>query len=260
MLKIFSFGLLLAVSLTVALVSYHRRVWRNDTRLSTYDLNLAKIMSIDPITKEGIIIKLPANLEIQSVAGRGNWLLDKLSQAGSSDWITESLVWHLGISGLVPENSLNLWDRWRLLTLKSKINWKTIDLKDSGLVESTKTADGFEILRLTNRWYSQGADWFGSSIIIKDRLSVLIINTTSTAGLGTKAATLLETLGMKVSMISSNLDNLERCRSVVSKKMQKSAAFLAIQRIFVCEVVVDDSLDNQIRLELGRDLVKKLFG
>lgn len=255
-----SIGLLLAV--VVGLIwSYQKRVWRDDTRLLIYTLGEnPQIVSIDPLTHEGITVNLPTNLEIVSVDGRGNWLLAKLSQAGTPAWITESLVWHFGIAGLVSKNDLNFWDQGRLMALKNKINWKTIELKDSGLVESAKTADGFEVLRLTNRWYSQGSDWFGSSLIIKDRLSVLIVNTTTTTGLGTKAAVLVETLGMKVNMVSSNSDNLDKCRSIVAKKMQKSVAFLTIQRIFACEAAVDDNLDNQIRLELGRALAKKLFG
>ncbi len=257
--KIYKFIWLFVILLLLAvfgflIVSYQKRVWKDDSRLTYYDL--LQIRSIDPVTKEAIVINLPQNLEIESTDGRGVWLLGKIAKAGSKKWVLESLRWHFGIADLRDRNDLTLWDWWSL----RKYSPKSIDLTQTGLVTLEKTSDGLDIYRFSPHWYLQSSDWFASTQIIRQNLVVTVINTTFVTGVGSRVVRSLETIGIKVQTLSTSEDNLKRCRLTYSSKVKRLSGFVLLQNLFNCEVHINESLGLEIKLELGLDWAGILFG
>jgi len=234
--------------------SFQKRVWKDDSRLTYYDL--PQIRSVDPVTKEAVIITLPQNLEVESTDGRGVWLLGKITKAGSKTWVLESLRWHFGIADLQPSSDLTVWDWWRL----RRFSPKSIDLTQTGLLTAETTSDGVAIYRLSPHWYLQSPDWFASAKIVRQNLIVTIINTTTVSGLGSRAARALETIGIKVQTLLSSQDNLKRCRLTYSSQVRKLSGFIILKDLFNCDTQINESLGLEIKLELGQDWAGKLFG
>ena len=259
MLKICSL-IIVVIAFLLTSWSYQKRDWKDNSRLILYDLNPAVLISLDPVTKELVVITLPDNLEIESVSGRGMWMLSKFGLAGDADWIRKSLSWYLGIANIRSEKSLNIWDKLRYYLIKRSAIIQTINLADTGLVDLEKTTDGIEVFRLNPRWDLKSQDWFGSSEVIRQGLVVTIVNTTSSDGLGAKATRLIESAGIRVRMLSSTTDNIPLCKIFVSDKAKKLSGFRLIQDTFGCQIIDDNTLDLDIKLELGKDTVAKLFG
>ncbi len=259
---IWSFVILsFVLSLVFFGVSYKKRIWKDESRLTYFDLsNPIQLRSIDPVTKEAVFINLPQNLEVESVDGRGIWLLGKIAKAGTEDWVLESLRWHFGIVDLRSRSDLTLWDWWRVQTLKKSIPEKNIDLTETGLITLEKTSDGLEIYKLSPHWYLQSPDWFSSANLIRQNLNVSIVNTTFQSGLGSRVTRSLETMGIKVQTLSTSGDNLKRCRLTFSSQVQKLPGFLILQNLFKCEKIINESPGLNIKLELGQDWAIKLFG
>ncbi|MDP1743481.1 MAG: LytR C-terminal domain-containing protein [Candidatus Amesbacteria bacterium] len=225
-----------------------------------YSLNPLILTSLDPVTDELINVFLPDNMEIESVAGRGTWLASKISLAGTRTWITKSLEWHLAIVNLYHYDDLSFWDKLRYYYHKRTSVLKSINLVDTGLVTLQKTTDGVELYQLTPHWYLKGQDWFASTEIIKQGLAVSLVNTTSISGLGARGARMLESMGIRVRQLSSTSDNLKKCRIYVSPQTAKLSGFLQINKAFGCEEVLDEKQELDIKIELGQDIAKLLFG
>lgn len=259
MLKICSL-ILVVIIFFLTTWSYQKRDWKDNSRLILFDLKPATLTSLDPVTKELLAISLPDNLEIESVSGRGFWMLSKLSLAGNAEWIRKSLSWYLGIANLRSEKSLNYWDKLRYYLIRRSVAVKTIKLDETGLVDLEKTTDGIDVFRLNARWDLKSQDWFAATEIVRQGISITIVNTTESVGLGAKAARLIESAGIRVRMLESTTDNISLCKIYASGKAQKLSGFKLIQNTFGCQIEIDDKLDLDIRLELGRDTVTKLFG
>lgn len=259
MLKIFSLIIIIFI-LVLGTFSFQSRIWRDDSRLVFYTLNPFILTSLDPITDEIVTINIPNNLEIESVGGRGAWAASKISLAGDRFWITKSLEWHLAIVNISDFDSLGVWDKLRFYYHKRTSVSKSINLIDTGLIELLKTTDGVEFYRLTPHWYLKGKDWFASTDIIKQGISVTLVNTTPIPGLGARTARILESMGIRVRQLTTTDDNIKKCRIYVSPKTSKLSGFRQISKAFVCELVQDEKLGTDIKIELGQDIVRLLFG
>ncbi|MBI5358506.1 hypothetical protein HZB69_02655 [Candidatus Amesbacteria bacterium] len=259
MLKICSL-IITIVLLTIGIISFQKRLWRDNSRLIYYSLNPLVLTSLDPVTDELINVFLPDNLEIESVAGRGTWLASKISKAGTRTWITKSLEWHLAIVNLYHFDDLSIWDKTRYYNHKRTSVLKSINLVDTGLITLQKTTDGVEQYHLTPHWYLKGQDWFASTEIIKQGLAVSLVNSTSISGLGARSARMLESMGIRVRQLTSTNDNLTKCRIFVSPTTAKLSGYRHINKTFGCEEVFDEKLDLDIKIELGQDIAKLLFG
>lgn len=259
MLKICSFIITLLVIVFV-IISFQKRQWVDNSRLIFYKLNPLVLTTLDPVTNELLNISIPDNFEVDSVGGRGTWLVSKIGQAGTTSWITKSLEWHLGIANIYDFENLNIWDKFRYYYHQKSSVTKNINLTETGLVILEKTADGIEVYRLTPHWYLKGQDWFAASEIVKQGLSVTLVNTTSITGMGAKSARLIESMGIRVKQLNSSIDNLSKCRIYTSNKTFKSSGFRHINRVFNCEEKIDESEGADIRIELGTDIAKLLFG
>lgn len=229
-------------------------------RMTTYTLgdNLL-VESFDFATREGIRITFPGNFEIEATGGRGKWWVNKIKKAGDDTWITQSLVWHLGLGGLVSRDHLSLWDKFLIWKVKSKIIWKDLEIIKTGLVDVDETLDKAQIWVLNSRWYKN--EFFQDSQIASEKLSVSVANTTAADGLGAKASRIIELAGMRTTMLETTNSNIsEACVLTTSKENQKKLGVKFLVLVFTCSLKIDDSLKDDVRLELGQKLALWLFG
>lgn len=157
------------------------------------------IKSYDPVTKEGIEFIVPDDLEIETISGKGFWLVGKLKQAKDLSWAIGSLEDAIGVP---LERNNNHFFSWG-------VKWEKKSL-DKYLVSQT-TVDGVLIKKLDNSWFKVSKDWFVSSKLAEENVVLRIENTVSYIGLGGHAAKILEGYGIKVGLISSNDANLDKC-------------------------------------------------
>lgn len=224
------------------------------SRLTTYSLtDKLVIESFDPQTREGVRITIPPNFEIESIGGRGKWWISKIEKAGDKNWLTQSIAWHFGLGIIYPKEEI------KFLGLNKKIIWKNIDITNTGLVDKVQTADQEDVWILNSRWYKN--DFFQDSQIAGEKLSVAVANSTNINGLGAKVAQIIETAGMRTTMLETTNTNLtESCVLTVASVNRKKLGVQYLMRVFDCSQKIDDSFKDDIRLELGQKLAFKLFG
>lgn len=259
MLKICS-AIFAIVIITVLVISFRGRLWNDNSRMIFYNLNPFVLTTLDPVTNELINITIPDNFEVESVEGRGTWLISKIGLAGNRTWITKSLEWHLGIANIFDFEKLNIWDKLRYYYHQKSSVVKNVNLADTGLITLAKTTDGIEVYRLTPHWYLKGQDWFAASEIVKQGISVTLVNTTAVSGIGATSARLLESMGIRVKQLNNSNDNLNRCRIYTSSKTSKMSGFRLVNRVFNCLEFIEEEEGLDIRIELGSDIAKLLFG
>lgn len=224
------------------------------SRLTTYSLTDKLIIeSFDPQTKEGIRVTIPPNFEIESMGGRGKWWVGKIQKAGDKTWLTESIAWHFGLGRIYPKDEIFS------LGPSKKIIWKNIDIVNTGLADKILTADNQEVWVLNSRWYKN--DFFQDSVIAGEKLSVAVANTTSYDGLGAQAARIVELAGMRTTMLETTNTNIsEACILTTTKSNQKKQGVKFLVAVFGCSLKIDDSLKDDVKLELGQKLALRLFG
>lgn len=233
---------------------YVGRKWDGESRFTVIRLGRQVVVeSFDPVTLEGVKLALPDQLEIESVDGRGKWLAGAISRAGSRKWVADSVADYLGIT--YTSTSLGWWDRLGWWRYSREVRWKEIALDETSWVEKGKTADGLEVWRLNQRWEMAARELFYDSVIAREGLVVVVVNTTDVSGLGAHAARVLESSGIKVGMVESKNEEIGRC-VVRSEKGDKSRASVKMMmREFGCEWKEGE----KIVLELGREYLEGLF-
>jgi len=231
------------------------KLWNGRTRFTVVSLgDEIKIKSFDPTTALGVEIVLPSKLIISSVAGRGEWRADKISQAGKSGWVVDSLVNTLGLRILSEENRLPLIDKILWQWWNRKVVWKQVDVSLLGYLISETTSDGEKVYRLSGAWDKYVSDSLSSVVIAKNGMNVIIVNTTGEVGLGASASRLVESMGLRVIEINSSENHLEKCTVNSRKEIKNSIEVVSLISAFGCEWK-EDTGDN-LRLELGESYRK----
>lgn len=188
------------------------------------------IQSYDPVTKEGIEFIVPDDLEIETISGKGFWLVGKLKQAKDKEWAIGSLEDALGVP--MERNSSFRWG----------VKWEKKSL-DKYLVSQT-TVDGVSIKKLDDSWSKVSKDWFVSSKLAEENVVLRIENTVSYSGLGGHAAKILEGCGIKVGLITSSDANIGKCEMV-----GKGLTAEYVSHKFGCEL----KEGNELLLRLGKE-------
>lgn len=189
------------------------------------------IRSYDPLTKEGFEFIVPDDLEVETITGKGNWLVSKLRQVKDVDWVRRSLEDALGVP--IDKNK-------RFITWGIKWEKKSIEK----YVITKLTADGISVKKLDSSWEKTAKDWFVSTKLAEQRSVLRIENTVNFPGLGGHVARILESYGIKVGLIISNEQNLQKCEVLGSGLV---AEFVA--KKFDCNTKEGDELI----LRLGKD-------
>jgi hypothetical protein len=245
--------LLLTSILGLAILwSYKHRLWDGKTRFTMIKLTSPlQVKSIDPTTHEGIILTLPDDLEIESVAGRGKWLAGMIGKAGKSAWVADSLADYLGISYQGIEGQLDWWDSWAWRKNQKNVSWREVNLGQTPYVTTDTTPDGVSVKHITSAWDNKSRDWFSDQTIARESLGVELANSSAVPGLGASAARVVESMGFKVRKLTSQPDEVDHCVVKSQPSERKTLPVSKLMKEFGCRWESTDQSD--LILILGRE-------
>jgi hypothetical protein len=188
------------IILSLALLFNFKFSQIRQTRVSSW--SPVVIQSYDPTTREGFEFSLPDDLEIETISGKGNWLVGKLRQSKDNSWAMGTLEDALGVAIEKPNQFV-----WNMATVG--VAWKKKDIAQ--YLEIHTSADGIEVKKLNSKWDRVAKDWFLSSKLVSQKPVLKIENTVNYPGLGSHAARILESSGIKVGLIVSSDQSLGKC-------------------------------------------------
>ena len=170
---------------------YESRAWLGQERFTVVTQKSGEIAveSIDPVARVGVRMRMPANLLIKTVGGRGEWemaALPKLASKYSWEWVGDSIADAMGIAYTAVETEMNWWDAIAWGRLKMGIELTEVDLRRERVVENVRLADGEDVWRLTAEFDRKSKEWFGLAALGRNERGVRIINTTARSGVGVK--------------------------------------------------------------------------
>lgn len=256
----------------IGIREYLTRQWRGGERFTVLTLGSdgAVIESWDYESRLGLRLILPANLEIETIEGRGRWrvgVLPDMARKYSLKWVEESIEENLGIYVTITKSDNrkwwlgNGWDSgvwWRQLR---NINWTVLDAEKLRGVDVVKQADGAEVLRVGKEWKLGIGDSLAYSGIVREAKSVTVVNTTTAAGLGAHVAGNLEISGFKVDAVASREEEEDDCILRGREADVESISGKWLIKSFKCLKSVDESLtDGRLELILGRKYQNRLEG
>lgn len=203
------------------------------------------VKSFDPVTNSGIILRLPDNLEIETVGGRGKWQAGVITKAGTKKWVADSVADYLGISYQGTEG-----------VLPARVKLQEVDLGDTSFVTGEKTVDGVKVMRLNSSWETKVREWFFSSVVANESMTVTVVNTTEVPGLGAHAARVLESAGIKVGMVANKPEEVDKCIVRSKEEQKKSYTVGFMKRAFGCKW----EKGEEVILEVGKEYEKWWMG
>lgn len=214
---------------------FSRSIWDGQTRFTIVEhtSDQIQIRSFDPSSMQGTVVKIPDDLDITSLAGRGTWPAKNIFRAGTAQWASESIINYLGLTYIGFWDSLSIWNKLAWKQYQGKVSWNNVDLTRGGLTTLTKTSDGFTVRHLTPLWFDQTKQLFSSQVITDKRLSLAIVNTTDATGLGSHAADVAESMGFKVDSVTDDPQTIQKC---VLEAPTQDSAIKALARVFDCDI------------------------
>lgn len=225
----------LLLGIFAVLWGYHQRQWDGRSRFTQIYLTPKLVIkSFDPKSKTGVVLVFPENLEIDSISGRGSWNAGVISKAGNQRWAADSVANYLGISYTGIGNALNWWDQLQWQLWNSKIEWTEINVADTTALQPSTTPDGVMIYQLSRAWDSKANQWFFDQTIESQLLGVVIVNTTTTSGLGASASRVVESMGFKVRSLTSTDQDIKTCILQTKPELKTMLAVRKLQMTFGC--------------------------
>jgi hypothetical protein len=248
-------GICVVVAAIFVIKGFVQRKWDRETRFTVISFTPdVVIKSFDRDAKQGIILRLPKDLQIESILGRGNWRAEVIDEAGDLQWAAESIAEYLGITYTAIEKDLEWWDKLMWTTNAKDIAWREIDLAKTSYVEKKKLPDGMEVLTLSSNWDQKAREWFYDQNIASQALGVELINTTTAAGLGASAARVVESMGFKVRSLSSISEKVEKCLVKSNSELKNNVAVRKLLKTFNCRWETSQTQD--VFLVLGTEYLQ----
>lgn len=234
------------------------------------------------------VIAIPGDVRIEGVYGTGQLPLVSLLKLEALDLAKQGLFLYslsdalgLPIMGVIRENGSLSADRaiaslsplsptgwqweggvswpmrfrmwWIFKNLRPDAIW-SIHLQDQGVFQDTVLPDGSG----TRVWNTERFDTVVGSLleidsVRRETLRVIIVNTTSTNGLGGRVARVLERAGMAVVALENDTTVQDGCTVHAKKDVMESRAVLFIRNVYGCtmsEERGDRRVDITVRLGL----------
>lgn len=290
-------GLALVAGFTVRVLSaWNHRLWQGNARFTlmvTSDPPVLVSYQSDP--GDLLTLSFPANTEIAGSFNLGNWSLESLAKLGDmrefrGQVLTKSLQYELRvpIDGWMGEggniligaqNGNGLWallkgmfatrettnltffDQWRLfweVRGLSAAQRRPLAAEKIGLAKQARFADGQIGFKLDKEKIKTLAlRDLQDMIVSQENVGVGIVNTTDIAGVGEKAAGVINTMGARVFWVRTQKGNVERC---LIKTNSDSSGTLTVRRlaaIFNCEVK-KDALAAPVEFMIGKGLAEEI--
>lgn len=225
------------------------------------------LVSVDSVSHAAVVVKFPGDLYMPEVAhGYGQYPIDKVYAAGQLDkrggqTLQQTVTNYVGVpvSGYVVGNrnftdlrsyflspdfmlkdqsDLNLWERVSLARAVASVRFDKVtkfDLADQAV--TLILADGSKAQSLDENVLDNIlTGQFNEETLRDENLRVRVVNSTDVAGLGNKAARMLNNIGVSVVAVDSSPIPLSRCHMEAADKLRSSLTVRRITAIFGCQV------------------------
>ena len=259
------FFVMLAMGATVfGWWQYRVRKWDGVTRFTIVTTDPLALESIDPLTGEGIRIKVPMQMEINTAGGRGKWraeVLPQLAQKFGGEWLTDSVMWHFEVPVTASDRDWSLWDKWEWFRHSRRVKWEEVNMEETTWVVSLTAPDGAKGFGLSDRWKDAARRRLVSTGLAREKLNVRVVNAAGAEGLGLRIGNMIETAGMRVVMVASGEEVAGECEVQGGSGVKQSLGTLFLMRTFGCEW--RESREENVgdgRLGLGEPVAAKWLG
>lgn len=231
---------------------YAGRTWDQKSRITVVTLGQTIVVeSIDPGGVSGIRLKVDPRVLIDSVGGRGKWLAGSIGNAGDKTWVADSVANYFGMPYDAVMGRMGVWDSWGYARLSRRVTWKEIDLVSAGMVEKEVQPDNVEVYIKGQRLDEFVKENFFDSRILAEGISVGIVNSTKTPGMGNHAARFLESRGIRVAFVRGQDDRIEKCEVAGRDELRTTLTVKFLEKWFRCDFVKQDNLKSEPVLVLG---------
>lgn len=238
------------------------------------------VVSLSTTGKDAVVVLFPNNLNISAVAhGYGQYPISKIYQVGELDSrggevYSDSVSQYLGIpiDGYVhsqrnfvslkqyffnpdfifqQNSNLRFWDKLRFAQTIGSLRFDKINQVDLGKLAAVSADPESLDNTLTNLFHEYS--------ISRERLRISIFNATDVAGLGEKAARILENIGMTVVDVDSENSFRKKCLVQTSEKLKVSLTVKRITDIFHCDFAkLEAGGKSDLSVIVGWDFADKL--
>lgn len=246
---------------------YAKRQWDGIGRLTMITVEESEVLieSVDPVTREAIRIKLPPELQVQTLEGKGVWrvgVLHELAEKHGNKWAGDSIANFLGIAYTGLTQEMNLWDKVNWAWRSRDLDWNEVPLKETTLLAETTEVDDQKVLGLDSRWSKKARQYFAAADLSTEGYEVSITNSTDTSGLGATAARVVDSSGMRVIMVRSDpTHTVEECIVEGNKEAGLSSSGKFLVRSFGCKFVEDEGVrEGELDIVLGTKYRERLYG
>jgi hypothetical protein len=262
--------LLMAGILVVAEIyqSFSQRSWGGIERFTVIQTGNGgqeiKIRSVDPETKEAVMMTIPSEMEISTVGGRGEWKIKALPRLGEKygkRWVADSIADFLGITYTAVAEDMGIWDRLAWLNLTRQAQWQEVNLEETSWIKTSFYPDGDKVLGLSSVGQKKIGEMFYCSELAKQDLVISIFNTTQEVGLGSRFARAIENTGLKVATVGARAEMVNDCEVATNQEMKENGVVRWLSRTFSCAWRQEADLDKtQVNISIGAGYVKWLSG
>lgn len=243
---------------------YRGKKWDGQTRFTLIRTDPVIVESFDPGTGEGVRIKVPGTLEVETAGGRGKWQAQVLPQLASKFgkvWVADSVSWFLEVPYTAADGNWGWWDRWAWWRESGKVKWEEVEMGETAWVRQETAPDGVRVLGLSDKWGEGARKRLASVRLAEEDLNVRVVNATGVEGLGHKAANMLETAGMRVVMVAGGAETVQTCEVVGRNEVKDKTGTKFLLSTFGC-VWRESGEQNigDVSLVLGAGFAKRWLG
>ncbi len=233
-------------------------IWDGKSRLGIVhqDESHVYLQTLLPDQGKMIGFELPFNLVVNVPFGYGEYQLDRIYKLGELEdqggkILTRTVQDLMGLSvqGFNYYNQTNLtwWDRVRVRWFSSFRVEKRMSLdllQETGLTETT-LPDGSKVLlanqTLTDELVNQ---YFFDEAVVKEGLSVAVLNASGVDGLAQESARIVNNLGGEVSLVSNKEESNQSQIWVSEKELIDAVTVKQLSNIFNIKVMLVTPVDE----------------
>jgi len=224
------------------------------------------VLSWDEVQRTLTVIPIPVDVYLDGVYGVGSLSVASLQKLEALDAKKKGLF----VKSLENTLALPIVGQWSDLSpaLRFRLWWirkwlrpdavKMIDLKSESVLRSDVLADGSGIRVFdVNRYDAVIGNRLEVDSIRREELRIRLVNTTSVAGLGNRAARTFSLAGMVVIAVESEPSVQKFCSIHTKKELQDSKTATFVKRAFHCSLTLADSDERaDLTVKLGEDYAK----
>lgn len=278
--------------------AWNNRVWLGDSRLSFVMATTPPVLaSYEPETGILTLVTFPPRLEVSAAFGFGEFSSEKLWDLGIQKglsgavlaktfekelgvpvdgWIdalglrllggevdSRSFVWFVeGLQGIGSFSNFTIFDKMRILFEIGRIpsgRRQILDSVNLRISQPMRLADGLAGYKISpSLAQATLAQKLSDVKVVRENLTVSVVNTTDVSGAATKVARIINTLGARIVAVGSKESKLATCQVNVSSRARESMTARRILAIFGCTRGSVEPGAGEIEIILGEEVAQQL--